>query len=136
MAGTGGGQEAAEVERAAREAEEARRREIMAKIRQLEGEISRCQGLIDSFRDFEEQVGRLTSLVNEYKIMNLEADGNAFAGITANAVNEGLEDAQFCMGDRSSEFSNAGAAVGIQIRLLESYKMGLGSRIDSLRAEL
>lgn len=136
MVGTGGGQGAAELERVAREAEEARRREIMAKIQQLEGEISGCQVLIASFRDLEEQVGRLISLVNEYKIMNLEADMNAFSGITASAVNEGLADVRYGMEERSGDFSNAEAAVGTQIGLLESYKIGLESRINSLRAEL
>lgn len=132
----GSEQEAVESERAAREAEEARRREIMAKIQQLEDEISKCQGLTASFSDLKEQVGMLISQVNGYKTMNLEADRNAFSGITADAANEGIEDAQAGMGERSSDFSNAEAAVGTQIGFLESYNMELRSRVDSLRAEL
>lgn len=90
MAGAGSGQEATESERAAREAAEARRREILAKIQQIESEISRCQGLTTSFSSLKEQVRIRISQVNEYKAMDLEADINAFFGITASAVNEGL----------------------------------------------
>lgn len=90
MAGAGSGQEATESERAAREAAEARRREILAKIQQIESEISRCQGLRTSFSSLKEQVRIRISQVNEYKAMDLEADINAFFGITASAVNEGL----------------------------------------------
>lgn len=125
-----------ESERAEREAKEARRRAIMEKICQLKGEISRCQGLIDSFRELEGQAGMIISKVNEYKNRNLEADMNAFLGITAGAVNEGIENARFVMGERSGDFSNTEAAIGTQIGLLESYNRELGGRIHRLRAEL
>ncbi len=136
MAETGGGQGNAGAEQAAREAEEVRKREIRAKIRQLEDEISKCQGLASSFSGLKEQLKMFISQVNGYKTMNLEADGNVFFGITADAVSKGLEEAQSVMGERSGDFSDAETAVGTQIGLLESYIMGLRSRIDGLRAEL
>lgn len=136
MAGAGSGQESTESERAAREAAEARRREILAKIQQIESEISRCQGLTASFRSLKEQVGMLISQIDEYKAMNPEADMNTFSGITASAVNEGLSDARYGMEERSGDFSNAEAAIETQIGFLESYITGLRSQIASLRAEL
>lgn len=128
--------ETAESERAAREAAEARRREIMEKIRQLEEEISRCQSLTNSFRGLEREAGMIISKVNEYKNLNLETDMNAFFGITAGAVYDGIENAQAVMGERGSDFTNTEAAIETQIGLLESYKMELGGRINKLRAEL
>ena len=136
MTETGSRQETTELERVAREAAEAKRREILAKIQQIESEIRGCQSLIASFRDLEEQVGRLISLVNGYKIMNLEADMNAFSGITASAVNEGLADARYGIDERNGDFSNAESAIETQIGFLETYITGLRSQIASLRAEL
>lgn len=140
MAGAGSEQDAMAVklaaEQAAREAEEARKREIMAKIQLFEDEISECQGLITTFNGLKGQVRMLISQVNRCKTMDLEADMNAFSGITASAVNEGLEGAQAGMGERTSDFSNVEAAIGTQVGLLESYIMELRSQIVSLRASL
>lgn len=136
MVNVGNKWETAESERAVKEAEEARRREIMEKIRQLEEEISRCRSLTNSFRDLEKEAGMIISKVNEYKNLNLETNMNAFFGITAGAVNDGIENAQSVMGERGSDFSNTEAAIETQIGLLESYNMELGSRINRLRSEL
>lgn len=140
MTGVRSEQEATEArlaaERAAREAEEARKREIMEKIQLLEDEISKCQGLIASFGGLKGQVGMLISQVNGCKTMNLEADMNAFSGITASAVNAGIAGAQSAMGERTNDFSNVEATIGTQVGLLESYIMELRSRIVSLRASL
>lgn len=125
-----------EAERAAREAEEARKREVMAKIQLLEDEISECQGLITSFNGLKGQVGMLISQVNGCKTMNLEADMNVFSGIMASAVNEGIEGARSDMGERTSDFSNVEAAIGTQVGLLESYIVELSSQIRSLQASL
>lgn len=140
MAGAGSERDAMaaklEAERAAREAEEARKREVMAKIQLLEDEISKCQGLITSFNGLKGQVEMIISQVNGCKTMNLEADMNVFSGITASAVNEGIEDARSDMGERTSDFSNVEAAIGTQVGLLESYIVELRSQIRSLRASL
>lgn len=123
-------------EQAAKAAEEARKREVMAKIQLFESEIRECQDLIASFGGLKGQVGMLISQVNGYKTMNLETNMNAFSGITASAVNEGIENAQSDMGERTSDFSNVEAAIGTQVGLLESYIMELRSRIGSLQASL
>lgn len=123
-------------ERAAREAEEVRKREIMAKIQLLENEIRECQNLIASFGGLRGQAGMLISQVNRCKTMNLEADINAFSGITASAVHEGIEDARSDIGERANDFSSVETAIGTQIGLLESYIMELRSRINSLQAGL
>lgn len=140
MAGAGSERDAMaaklEAERAAREAEEARKREVMAKIQLLEDEICKCQGVIISFNGLKGQVGMLISQVNGCKTMNLEADMNAFSGIMASAVNEGIEGARSDMGERTSDFSNVEAAIGTQVGLLESYIVELRSQIRSLQASL
>lgn len=123
-------------ERAAREAEEARRREIVGKIQLLENEINKCQGLIVSFSGLRGQVAILISQVNGCKTMNLEADMNSFFGITASAVNEGIEGARSGMIERISDFSNVEAAIETQVGLLKSYILELKSRIGSLQASL
>lgn len=140
MAGAGNGQRGIaakqETEQVVREVEEARKREILAKIQLLENEISECQSLITSFGGLKGQVGMLISQVNGYKSTQPEADSNVFSGITADAVNEGIEDARSDMGERVNDFSNVETAIGTQIGLLESYIMELRSRVSSLRASL
>ncbi len=123
-------------ERAAREAEEARRRDIMEKIQLLEDEINECQGLISSFSGLKGQVGMLISRMNEYKAMNLEADRNSFFGMTASAVYEGMTSARSAMGESAGSFSEVESAIGSQIGMLSSYVMELRSRISSLQAGL
>lgn len=140
MAGAGNGQRGIaakqETEQVAREVEEARKREILAKIQLLENEISECQSLITSFGGLKGQVGMLISQVIGYKSTQPEADSNVFSGITADAVNEGIEDARSDMGERVNDFSNVETAIGTQIGLLEPYIMELRSRVSSLRASL
>lgn len=111
-------------------------REVMAKIQLLEGEISECQRLIATFNELKGQVGMLLSQVNGCKTMNLEADMNAFSGIMASAVNEGLEGAQASMEERTRDFSIVEAAIGTQVGLLEAYIIDQRDQIVSLRASL
>lgn len=125
-----------EAERVAREAEETRKREIMAKIRLLEQEKAECQELKSAFSGMKSRLAGIISQINGLKGMRLETDIHSFSGIAANAVNAGILDAQINMGKRNSSFSNIESAIGMQIGLLSSYIIELEGRINTLRASL
>ena len=140
MAGIRSEQEAIEAklaaERAAREAEEARKREIMEKIQLLEQKKAECQELKTAFSGMKGRLSGIISQINGLKAIRLETDIHSFSGITANAVNAGVTDAQTAMGKRNSSFSNIESATGMQIGLLSSYIVELEGRINTLRAGL
>lgn len=140
MAGIGSEQEAMAaklaVGRIAREAEEARKREIIEKIRLLEQEKAECQELRAAFAGMKGRLSGIISQINGLKAMRLETDIHSFSGIAANTVNAGVADAQTAMGKRNSSFSNVESATGMQIGLLSSYIVELEGRINTLRAGL
>lgn len=123
-------------ERAAREAEEARKRDIMEKIQLLEQEKAECQELKSAFSGMKGRLSGIISQINGLKAMRLETDIHSFSGIAANAVNAGVADAQIAMGKRNSSFSVIESATGMQIGLLSSYIVELEGRINALRASL
>lgn len=137
MAGIGSEQEATAAKLAAEQAaREARRREIMEKIRRLEQEKAECQDLKSAFAGMKGRLSGIISQINGLKTMRLETDIHNFSGIAANAVNAGVADAQTAMGKRNSSLSNIESATGMQIELLSSYMVELGGRISALKAEL
>lgn len=123
-------------EQVAREAEEARKREIMEKIRRLEQEKLECQGLKSAFMGMKGRMEGIISQINGLKARRLETDIHSFSGAAANTINAGVADAQTAMGKRNSSFSNVESATGVQIELLSSYIVELEGRISALRADL
>lgn len=122
--------------RAAREAEEARKREIMKKIRVLEQEKTECQELKSAFAGAKECLAGLISQMNGLKATKLEADIYRFSGAAAEAVSTGMSEAQLVMEKRSRSLSNVETATGMQIGLLSSYIAELEGQINILRAGL
>lgn len=121
---------------AARRAAEARRREIMEKIRQLEQEKAGCEDVKSALNGKKDRLERIISQVNGLKTKKLEADIQRFSGMTADGAETGVSDAQIVMGKKSSSFSGVETAIGPQIVLLDSYIAELGGRINALRASL
>lgn len=140
MTGIGNEQEAMSAklaaERAAREAEEARKKEIMGRIRLLEQEKAECQELKSAFLGMRSRMSGIISQINGLNAIKLETDIHSFSGITADAVSTGVLDAKTAMGRRNSSFSNIESATGMQIGLLSSYIAELEGRITTLRAGL
>ncbi len=123
-------------EAAKRAAEEARRREIMEKIRQLEQEKAGCQDLKSAFKGNKDRLEGIISQVDGLKAKKLEVDIQSFSGLTADAAETGTSDAQIVMGKKNGSFSGVESAAGTQITLLDSYIAELEGRIDALRASL
>ncbi len=129
------GQESAD-EAAQQAAEEARKREIMEKIRHLEQEKAECQGLKADFQGMNGCLEGIISKINGLKAKKLEADIQRFSGMSADAVDTGISNAQSVMGKRNGRFFDVETVAGTQITLLDSYIAELGGRIDTLRASL
>lgn len=117
-------------------AEEARRREIMEKIRQLEQEQAGCQGLKADIHGLNGRLEGIISQVNGLKARKIEADIQRFSGVTAETADTGIFNVQGIMGNRNGRFSDVEAAAGTQMASLDSYISELGGRIDALRASL
>lgn len=123
-------------EAAKRAAEEARRREMMEKIRQLEQEKANCQDLRISFHGRKKRLEGILSKVNILKVRKIEGNIQKFSGAAADASEIGVADAQTVMKKKNDSFSGVVTAVETQIALLDSYIAELGEKIDVLRASI
>lgn len=131
-----GGSKAVAVRMAREAAEQARRAEIMNKIRELEREKEECVSLRTGFEGKKGKVCNLVAQMNRLKSMNLQPDKSVFSGNTAGAVGFGVLNAQMCMGKSCNQFSDLEAAVGTQVEKLNAYIKELEGKIDNLRAGL
>lgn len=131
-----GGSKAVAVRMAREAAEQARRAEIMNKIRELEREKEECVSLRTGFEEKKGKVCNLVAQMNRLKSMNLQPDKSVFSGNTAGAVGFGVLNAQMCMGKSCNQFSDLEAAVGTQVEKLNAYIKELEGKIDNLRAGL
>lgn len=131
-----GGSKAVAVRMAREAAEQARRAEIMNKIRELEREKEECVLLRTGFEEKKGKVCNLVAQMNRLKSMNLQPDKSVFSGNTAGAVGFGVLNAQMCMGKSCNQFSDLEAAVGTQVEKLNAYIKELEGKIDNLRAGL
>lgn len=131
-----GGSKAVAARMAREAAEQARRAEIMNKIRELEREKEECVSLRTGFEGKKGKVCNLVAQMNRLKSMNLQPDGDGFSGNTAYAVVFGVLNAQMRMGKISNQFSDVESAVGTQVEKLNAYIKELESKIDNLRASL
>lgn len=121
-------------ERAAREAEEARKREIMRQIKILEDEKAECEELIDSFSSLRSQVSMIQ--VASLKMLITHPETELFMGVTAAATEEGISGMEESLVKKESAITEVDAAIGSQIGQLNSYIMELNSRIRGLEAGL
>lgn len=119
-----------------RVAAEARRREILEKISQLEQEKAKCQGTKIDLRGMNERLEGVIFQINRLKDIKLEVDILRFSGTTADAVDTGILNAQTVMAKRNGSFFDLKLTVDTQISLLDSYIVELGGRIDALRASI
>lgn len=131
-----GGSKAVAVRMAREAAEQARRAEIMNKIRELEREKEECVSLRTGFEGKKGKVCNLVAQMSGIKSMNLQPDKSVFSGNTAGAVGFGVLNAQMCMGKSCNQFSDLEAAVGTQVEKLNAYIKELEGKIDNLRAGL
>lgn len=131
-----GSEEAAKEQMLARQrAEIARRQRILAQIKDLETEISECEGLIASFDGLK---GEVQSAAAGLKIAPAASyiDCDFFAGGTASATEQGLSGAQASMALKAVDLDSVEAAIGTQIGRLNTYIIELQERISSLRGSL
>lgn len=122
-------------ERAAREAEEARRAVIQAQIDELDMELEQCRNLMD---DFSSEKSMMNSLVAEMIISILDAmpSGLSFKGITAQALYKSSSKAEQSHKKNVAAINEVVSALEDQIGILSSYIMELRERIDGLRNSL
>lgn len=123
-------------ERAAREAEEARKREIMRQIKTLEDERDECESLIGSFSSLQAQVQASSIQLGNLKIRAMHPEMGLFSGVTAAATEEGISNVAESLAVKAGVISEVAAAIGSQIGMLHSHIMELNSRISSLKAGL
>ncbi len=103
-AGQNSGEEAAQ-----RAAEEVGKQEIMEKIRQLELEKARCEGVKLALQGMKERLKGVIFQINRLKVKKSEDDIQSFSDVDSMTDN--------------------------QITLLDSYIVELRGRINSLKAE-
>lgn len=119
-----------------RAAAEARRREIMEQIRQLEQEKAKCQGIKIALGGMKERLTGVIFQINSQKVEKLEVDTQHFSGSAADAVDMGIMNVQAVMEKRKRSFSDVASTTETQIGLLDSYIAELAERISILKAGL
>lgn len=122
-------------EQTARDAEEARKKEIMEKIRRLEQEKAEYQDFKSAFMGMKGRMEEIISQINGLKARRLETDIYSFSGTAADTINTGVSVAQTAMGKRNSSFSNVELAAGVQIEQLSSYIVELEGKRSADRNE-
>lgn len=133
MAEVGSNRNAMAAEQAAREA---RRQEIMGKIRILEQEIMECEELTQAFESLRGQVNTELSGLREFQNMELQPDRSLFSGITAEAAEQGITGVKSSIGKIVGKADEVESEIGTQIGMLHSYIMELKSRMGTLRASI
>lgn len=117
-------------------AREARRQEIMGKIRILEQEITECEDLAQEFESLRGQVSAELSGLSAFQNMELEPNRSIFSGITAGAAVQGITGVKSSVGGIVGKVCEAESEIGTQIGMLRSYIMELKSRISTLKASI